>query len=150
MRFGANIDQSGEGLNRLAFVDTGQKPDGALVTDDARWLSLADNVFRNHVDEELFPLGRIIHLGADDGEQLIRGFARDFAIGEHFPLKPDDILRRYSAAEDHRADDRPAPVDRESHHTHLHPLRSADFADESGYGATVRANVFPGVNPSVT
>ena len=134
----------------LHSSDVGQKPDGPFVADDARRFSLPDNVFRDHVDKKLFPLGRIIHLGADDGEQFIRGFARDFPVGEHLPLQPGDVLGRYTAAKDHRADDRPAPVDRESHHTHLHSLRSADFADGSGYGATVRPNVFPGVNPRVT
>ena len=57
----------------------GQQPNGSLFADDARRLSLPDDVFGDHVDEKLFPLRRIIHLGADDGEQLIGGFARNFA-----------------------------------------------------------------------
>ena len=69
-------------------------------------------------------------------------------LGEHFPLQPGDILRRHAAAEDHRADDRPAPVDRESHHTHLHSLRSGDSVDGSGCGETLRLNIFPQVNPA--
>ena len=143
MRLGADIDQRGQGFDGLAFVHVGQKPDGPFVADDARRFSLPDNVFGDHVDKELFPLRRIIHLGADDGEQLIRGFARDFPIGEHFPLQPGDVLGRYTAPEDHRADDRPAPVDRESHHTHLHSLRPDGAADGSGYGETLRPNIFP-------
>ena len=79
-----------------------------------------DNMFGDHFNEEFFPFGGIVHLGANDGEQFIGGFARDFATREHFPLQPCDILRRHAAAEDHRTDDRPAPVDCESHHTHLH------------------------------
>jgi hypothetical protein len=59
-------------------------------------------------------------------------------------------LGRYTAAEDHRADDRPAPVDRESHHTHLHSLRSDGSADGSGYGETLRLNIFPQVNQGIT
>ena len=150
MRFGAHIDQRGQGLNRLAFVDMGQKPDGPLVADDARRFSLPDNVFGDHVDKKLFPLGRIIHLGADNGEQFICGFARNFTSGENLALQPGDVLSRYTAAKDHRADDRPAPVDRESHHTHLHSLRSGGPPDGSGCGETLRLNIFPQVNPGET
>jgi hypothetical protein len=71
VRLRADVDQRGQGLDRLAFIDMGQKPDGSLIIDDTRRFSLPDDVFGDHVDKKLFPLGRIIHFGADDGKQLI-------------------------------------------------------------------------------
>ena len=149
MRFGEHVDQRGQGFNRFAFVDARQQPNGSFVVDDAGRLGLPDDVLGDHVDEELFPLRRVVHLCADNGEQLIGGFARHFAAGEHFPLQPRDILRRHPAAEDHRADDRSAPVDCESHHTHLHSVRS-DSGDRRrlGCGGTLRLNNFRQVNPA--
>jgi hypothetical protein len=148
MRLGAYIDQSGQGLDRLAFVSTSQKPNRTFVANHAWRLDLPDDMLGNHVDEELFPLGRIIHLGADHGEQLICGFARHFSVRENLALQPHDILCGHAAAQDHRTDDRTAPVDCERHHTHLHSLQSANLVDGSGCAETLRLNIFPQVNPA--
>ena len=46
-------------------------------------------------------------------------------LGEHFPPQPGDVLRRHPAAVDHRADDRAAPVDRNTHGTLTSVLNAA-------------------------
>ena len=119
MRFGKHVDERGQGLHRLAFVHARQKPSGSLFADDAHRLSLPDDMLGDHLDEELFPLGRIVHIRPGDGEKLVRRFPSDSAVSEHFSPQPRDILRAYPAAEDHRADDRAAPVDGNTHCTHL-------------------------------
>ena len=87
MSLGEHIDERGQGLRRFARIDMRQQPNGSLFVDDARRLGLPHHMLSDHVDEELFPFRRIFHLGADDGEQFVSGFARNFTAGEHLPLR---------------------------------------------------------------
>jgi hypothetical protein len=145
-RLGQHVDQRGQSLNRFAFIGARQEPNSSFVVDDARGLGLTDDMLGDHVDEEFLPLRRIVHLGSDDREQFIGGFARNLPAREHFALQPRDILRRHASAEDHRADDRPAPVDCEGHHTHLHSIRFGLWR-QLGCLGTLRLNNFRQVNP---
>jgi hypothetical protein len=113
--FGKHVDKRGQSLNRPAFVYARQKPSSFLFTDDARRLTLPNDMLGDHFDKEVFPLGRVVHIRPGDGEEFVGGFPRDFTIGEHFPPQPRNILPAYPTAKNHRADDRAAPVDCETH-----------------------------------